>query len=37
MKRNSFLLYTDSMDIISELSDAQAGRLQGNGIISETP
>ena len=27
MKRNSFLLYTDSMDIISELSDAQAGRL----------
>lgn len=27
MKRNSFLLYTDSMDIISELSDAQAGKL----------
>lgn len=27
MKRNSFLLYTDSLEIISELSDAQAGRL----------
>lgn len=27
MKRNSFLLYVDSMDVLTELSDVQAGKL----------
>lgn len=27
MKRNSFLLYVDSMDILTELTDVQAGKL----------